>query len=55
MSSTSTMPSLMAHFRGHRDAITSLAFHPTLQTVYSSSADGFVYSWSFKKDARALR
>ncbi|ODN02101.1 POC1 centriolar protein A [Orchesella cincta] len=48
-------PSLLNHYRGHRGSINSIAFHPNLETVYSAGTDGFIMSWNFRRETRALR
>jgi len=48
-------PSLLKHFKGHRDSINSIYFHPNLQQVISCSSDGHIMNWNFKTASRALR
>ena len=48
-------PSLKRSFKGHKDAITSIAFNPNLKQVVSSSDDGTVMVWNFKPSLRPFR
>nr|CAD7455334.1 unnamed protein product [Timema tahoe] len=56
--SESTMgddPTLERHFRGHRDTVTSLSFHPTTKQLVSSSNDNSIMIWNFRQSVRAFR
>ena len=48
-------PSLKRSFKGHKDAITSIAFNSNLKQVVSSSVDGTVMVWNFKPSLRPFR
>jgi centriolar protein POC1 len=48
-------PTLERSFRGHRDAVTSVAFNPTMKQLVSGSLDNCVMVWNFKPQLRAYR
>lgn len=48
-------PALERSFRGHKDAVTSLAFNSNLKQLVSGSLDGTVMVWNFKPQLRAFR
>ncbi len=48
-------PTLERSFRGHRDAVTSVAFNTNLKQLISGSLDGCVMVWNFKPQLRAFR
>lgn len=48
-------PTLERSFRGHRDAVTSVAFNPTMKQLVSGSLDNCVMVWNFKPQLRAFR
>nr|CAD7196243.1 unnamed protein product [Timema douglasi] len=48
-------PTLERHFRGHRDTVTSLSFHPTTKQLVSSSNDNSIMVWNFRQSVRAFR
>tara|TARA_B110000208_G_C11732577_1_gene416949 strand:- start:3 stop:1511 length:1509 start_codon:yes stop_codon:yes gene_type:complete len=48
-------PTLERTFRGHRDAITAVAFEPTTKQIVSSSKDASIMVWNFKPQLRAYR
>lgn len=48
-------PALKRSFKGHKDAITAIAFNPNLKQVVSSSLDGTVMVWNFKPSLRPYR
>jgi WD40 repeat protein len=48
-------PTLERSFRGHRDAITSVAFNPSMKQLVSGSLDNCVMVWNFKPQLRAYR
>ncbi|DAZ92992.1 TPA: hypothetical protein N0F65_011489 [Lagenidium giganteum] len=48
-------PSLERTFRGHKSAVTSVAFHPNMQQLASASVDCNVLMWNFKPQLRAFR
>lgn len=48
-------PNLERSFRGHRDAITSVAFNPSMKQLVSGSLDNCVMVWNFKPQLRAYR
>eukprot|EP01017_Pseudomicrothorax_dubius_P008858 TRINITY_DN12939_c0_g1_i2.p1 TRINITY_DN12939_c0_g1~~TRINITY_DN12939_c0_g1_i2.p1 ORF type:complete len:487 (+),score=90.66 TRINITY_DN12939_c0_g1_i2:46-1506(+) len=50
-----TDPELVRSFRGHRDAVLSLDFHPSGRQVASAGADGLALLWNFKEDMRPIR
>lgn len=49
------VPSLLKHFRGHRDAVLGLDFNPNLPQVASCGADEHITIWNYKQETRALR
>lgn len=48
-------PTLERSFRGHRDAVTSVVFNPTMKQLVSGSLDNCVMVWNFKPQLRAYR
>ena len=48
-------PTLERSFRGHKDAVTSVAFNANLKQLVSGSLDGNVMVWNFKPTLRAYR
>lgn len=48
-------PALKRSFKGHKDAITGIAFNPNLKQVISSSLDGTLMVWNFKPSLRPYR
>lgn len=48
-------PTLQRSFRGHRDAVTSVTFNPTMKQLVSGSMDNCVMVWNFKPQLRAYR
>jgi centriolar protein POC1 len=48
-------PSLERSFRGHKDAVTSVAFNSNLKQLVSGSLDSYVMVWNFKPQLRAYR
>lgn len=48
-------PTLERSFRGHKDAVTSVAFNSNLKQLVSGSLDGSVMVWNFKPSLRAFR
>ncbi len=48
-------PVLVRSFRGHNDAVTSVAFHTNMRQLISGGLDGNVMVWNFKPKMRALR
>lgn len=51
----STDPELERTFRGHKAAVTSLAFNPNMKQIASGSDDHCVMVWNFKPALRAFR
>ncbi|GAB4817036.1 hypothetical protein N2152v2_004082 [Parachlorella kessleri] len=48
-------PSLERCFKGHKNAVTSVAFNSNMKQVVSGSVDGSVMLWHFKTTLRAFR
>lgn len=48
-------PSIELHFRGHRQSISALCFHPTTQKLVTSSLDHSVMIWNFKQSMRSYK
>lgn len=48
-------PALLRHFKGHRDTITSIAFHPTTTKIASTSLDHSLHLWDFDQTIRCLK
>jgi WD40 repeat protein len=55
MAATVDDPTLERHFKGHRGAVTSVAFSPSVRQVATGSADGTLLVWALHPAARALR
>lgn len=48
-------PTLERSFRGHKDAVTSVAFNHNMKQLISGGLDGCVMVWNFKPQLRAFR
>lgn len=48
-------PTLERSFRGHKDAVTSVAFNHNMKQLISGGLDGSVMVWNFKPQLRAFR
>ncbi|XP_043943796.1 POC1 centriolar protein homolog B [Protopterus annectens] len=48
-------PTLERHFKGHKNAITSVDFNPDLKQLVSASLDTYVMIWNLKPQSRAYR
>ena len=48
-------PTLERSFRGHKDAVTAVAFNANMKQLVSGSLDGCVMVWNFKPQLRAFR
>ena len=49
-------PSVSQHYKGHKDAITSVDFNPNGRQLASASLDGTIMVWNFKSpQARVFR
>jgi centriolar protein POC1 len=48
-------PTLVKTFRGHTDHITSVSFHPMMQSIASSSADSTICVWSLRANTRPYK
>ena len=48
-------PTLERSFRGHKGAVTSVSFAPSLRQLASGAADHVVMVWNFKPQLRAFR
>ncbi|XP_069484101.1 POC1 centriolar protein homolog B-like isoform X2 [Ambystoma mexicanum] len=48
-------PALLRHFKGHKDAVTSVDFNPDTKQLATSSLDTFLMIWNFKPQSRAFR
>ena len=48
-------PTLERSFRGHKDAVTTVAFNANMKQLVSGSLDGCVMVWNFKPQLRAFR
>ncbi|CAN8186092.1 unnamed protein product, partial [Coccothraustes coccothraustes] len=48
-------PSLERHFKGHRDAVTSVDFSRAKKQLVSGSMDSCLMVWSMKPQMRAYR
>lgn len=48
-------PTLKCHFKGHRDVVTAMQFHPNGTQLVSSSLDQTLMLWNFQQHHRAYR
>uniref|UniRef100_A0A8D0C4B7 POC1 centriolar protein homolog B n=1 Tax=Salvator merianae TaxID=96440 RepID=A0A8D0C4B7_SALMN len=48
-------PILIRHFKGHKDAITCVAFSPISKALVTSSLDRFLMIWNLKPNSKAFR
>jgi WD40 repeat protein len=48
-------PEIQRSFKGHRGAVTGLAFNPNMRQLATSSTDKSVMLWNFKPQLRAFR
>lgn len=51
----SSDPTLERSFRGHKGAVTSVSFSPSLRQLASGAHDHIVMVWNFKPQLRAFR
>lgn len=54
-SSASSDPTLERSFRGHKGAVTSVSFSPSMRQLASGAQDNLVMIWNFKPQLRAFR
>ncbi|XP_053114228.1 POC1 centriolar protein homolog B isoform X2 [Hemicordylus capensis] len=55
MASALEDPILLRHFKGHRDAVTCVAFSPTTRILATSSLDRFLMIWNLRPNSKAFR
>eukprot|EP00112_Aurelia_sp_Birch-Aquarium-sp1_P025602 Seg859.8 transcript_id=Seg859.8/GoldUCD/mRNA.D3Y31 product="POC1 centriolar protein A" protein_id=Seg859.8/GoldUCD/D3Y31 len=55
MTSALEDPTLEKHFKGHRDAVTSVDFNPNMKQLVSGAMDSSLMVWHFKPHMRAYR
>ncbi|XP_062838870.1 POC1 centriolar protein homolog B isoform X2 [Anolis carolinensis] len=48
-------PILLRNFKGHKDAVTCVAFNPTTKALATSSLDRFLMIWNLRPNSRAFR
>ena len=48
-------PALKRSFRGHRDAVNSVSYSPSLKNIASGSEDSTVTIWHFKPQIRPYK
>ena len=48
-------PTLERTFRGHKDAVTAVAFNPNMKQLITASLDNSLMIWNFKPQMRAYR
>lgn len=48
-------PALKRSFKGHKEAVNSVAFNPNLKQLVSGSNDGTVMLWNFRALTRPYR
>ena len=48
-------PTLERSFRGHKDAVSAVAFNPNMKQLVSGGHDATVMVWNFKLQLRAFR
>ncbi|XP_061495577.1 POC1 centriolar protein homolog B isoform X2 [Rhineura floridana] len=52
---TALDPILIRHFKGHKDAVTCVAFNPTTRGLATASLDRFLMIWNLKPNSKAFR
>lgn len=55
MVTTACDPTFERHFKGHRDEVTALCFHPNATQLVSSSLDKTLLVWNLTESVRAYR
>ncbi|XP_077195115.1 POC1 centriolar protein homolog B isoform X2 [Paroedura picta] len=55
MASVLEDPILIRHFKGHKDAVTCVAFSPNTKVLATSSLDRFLMIWNLRPNAKAFR
>ncbi|XP_013918628.1 PREDICTED: POC1 centriolar protein homolog B isoform X2 [Thamnophis sirtalis] len=55
MASALEDPVLIRHFKGHKDAVTCVAFSPNTKVLASSSLDRFLMIWNLRPNTKAFR
>lgn len=55
MVETACDPTFERHFKGHKDEITALCFHPNTTQLVSSSLDKTLLVWNLTESVRAYR
>ncbi|KAJ7329894.1 hypothetical protein JRQ81_016068 [Phrynocephalus forsythii] len=48
-------PILIRYFRGHKDAVTCVAFNPTTKALATSSLDRFLMIWNLRSNSKVFR
>lgn len=48
-------PVMEIAYKGHKDVVTSLSFHPGLKSLASGSLDSIVHVWNFKSKGKVYR
>ncbi|XP_070611905.1 POC1 centriolar protein homolog B isoform X3 [Erythrolamprus reginae] len=55
MASALEDPVLIRHFKGHKDAVTCVAFSPNTKMLATSSLDRFLMMWNLRPNTKAFR
>ncbi|XP_026554706.1 POC1 centriolar protein homolog B isoform X2 [Pseudonaja textilis] len=55
MASALDDPVLIRHFKGHKDAVTCVAFSPNTKVLATSSLDRFLMMWNLRPNTKAFR
>lgn len=55
MVETACDPTFERHFKGHKDGVTALSFHPNATQLVSSSLDKTLLVWNLTESVRAYR
>ncbi|XP_070803088.1 POC1 centriolar protein homolog B [Pituophis catenifer annectens] len=55
MASALEDPVLIRHFKGHKDAVTCVAFSPNTKVLATSSLDRFLMIWNLRPNTKAFR
>lgn len=48
-------PTLLQSYKGHKDIVNAVSFHPGLKSIASGSMDGSVFVWNIKNSNKVYK